>query len=891
MTRSSTKREWRKCALQVNPYSYSGAYNSGQDHALEEDDYNEALLQACVDNEIELIALTDHGCIEGFEKIRELFEAEGIVVLPGFEFTTSEKVHLICLFPEDTPAGTIKNYLFDLAGTDSIGNDVAPKTSGVTLIEKVDAWGGLTYAAHCHEDNGVLHHRVPHIWQHPRLLAAQIKGTLEEFNQNVDCFFQRVIANREANYRRDHSLALINACDIKKPSDLSKPNATCCIKMTEVGFRSLKHALEDPEHCVRLDCEGVETHSVIEAVEIIGGFLSDVKVELSPELNTVIGGRGTGKSTFIECIRWALGFEPRGEEAQKRHLKLISKNLGEERGTVKVRVRSNAQQGRRFLVSRTWGDTPVVTDLASEKISALGPADLLPQIEFYGHNEIHEIAQNPRNQTEVLERFLELDDGSWKDRLDETRRALKNNRLEIQASREDAEKAEEMLNELEKVTEQLSQFEGLNLQEKLESLAKIEKERNLLQRLRSEQNQLGTGLKTLADSLPDLTFLSDKTLAELPNKAALILLREETEALKQNFAKSVEYLEKLLTDKAGLIRKMRLDLEAEHEKQEKQVEKTFKDIPDSQGKSGRELGFRYKDLVRRQETLKAGKGNLEAKRAWLQELQQRRQQLLEEWKELTSRKVGQQRRALKRLNRKLRGKLQVDLKPASERRELVDFLLQQSLPGVGDARLRWVLDRDDISPIGLARFIRTKDSEALQSLGATTGTAEALLSLPGQTVLELEEIVIPDKPSIELNVSHDPAQPEFKDVDDLSSGQKCTALLHLLLLENSDPLVIDQPEDNLDNAFIAERIVAQLQTSKKRRQFLFATHNANIPVFGGADWIGVLSTTDARQGQLPAEQQGSVDSPEIQRLAADILEGGKQAFLARQKKYGFESPN
>ena len=107
------------------------------------------------------------------------------------------------------------------------------------------------------------------------------------------------------------------------------------------------------------------------------------------------------------------------------------------------------------------------------------------------------------------------------------------------------------------------------------------------------------------------------------------------------------------------------------------------------------------------------------------------------------------------------------------------------------------------------------------------------------------------------------------------------------MLDNQDPLVLDQPEDNLDNAFIAERIVTELRDAKLTRQFIFATHNANIPVFGDAEWIGVLSVEE-NKGRLLPEQQGAIDLPAIQRLAANILEGGKEAFHQRREKYGFD---
>ena len=91
---------------------------------------------------------------------------------------------------------------------------------------------------------------------------------------------------------------------------------------------------------------------------------------------------------------------------------------------------------------------------------------------------------------------------------------------------------------------------------------------------------------------------------------------------------------------------------------------------------------------------------------------------------------------------------------------------------------------------------------------------------------------------------------------------------------------------NLDNAFIADRIVTELRSAKISRQFLFATHNANIPVFGDAEWIGVLNS-DENHAQIPGGSQGAIDLPYIQQKAAEILEGGRAAFVQRKEKYGF----
>lgn len=205
--------------------------------------------------------------------------------------------------------------------------------------------------------------------------------------------------------------------------------------------------------------------------------------------------------------------------------------------------------------------------------------------------------------------------------------------------------------------------------------------------------------------------------------------------------------------------------------------------------------------------------------------------------------------------------------------------------GVGPKRLAWVLE-GNFSPSSLASTIRQGESELGRKFGISGTVVSALIRLSEVKLMELEELQLPDTMAIELNVTHGERKAVFRSIDELSTGQQCTAVLHLLLLDNQDPLILEQPEDNLDNAFIAERIVAELRRAKLSRQFLFATHNANIPVFGDAEWIGVLSVEE-NKGLILPEQQGAIDVPNVQALAADILEGGKSAFNQRREKYGF----
>jgi ABC-type lipoprotein export system ATPase subunit len=123
-----------------------------------------------------------------------------------------------------------------------------------------------------------------------------------------------------------------------------------------------------------------------------------------------------------------------------------------------------------------------------------------------------------------------------------------------------------------------------------------------------------------------------------------------------------------------------------------------------------------------------------------------------------------------------------------------------------------------------------------------------------------------------------------RSIFETSIGQKCTAILTLLLVESAVPLIVDQPEDSLDNKFIYDEVVQLLRQEREKRQFIIATHNANIPVLGDAELILALEA-EGERGWV--ENADSIDNPNVQEAVKKILEGGPKAFERRREKYGF----
>lgn len=872
-----------KCALQVNPWDYANKYR-GQDHGLNEASYNAKMLEVCQAEDIRVIGIADHGNVDTLDAIRDVLQQGGITVFPGFEISSSEKAHFVCLFSETTTKQQLERYLGNLELLNPADGIRPTRLSAEQLITNVKELGGCVYAAHCTEDNGILQRKLNHVWKNPQLKAAQIPGSLDELKNEDGNAYRQILLNKNPDYQRERPMGIINARDVATPDDLQREQSCCLVRMTEPSFDSFKQAFLDPESRVRLLSDRQDQHfSRLERVQITGGYLDGLDIQWSGHLDTIIGGRGTGKTTLLECIRYALELDPISERAKRTHREIVKENLVP--GRVEVTIRSFAMQSRRFTVSRRYGEAAIVCDEAGNT-SSFTPSDLLPRLEIFGQNEIFEIAQDEDGRDRLLRRFISSGIATEKKRV-EIREKLAANAKRLMDAREKLAEIEDQVARLPKLEEQAKQFREIGLDEKLEVVPKLEKEKQLTARVQEEQQNVEEALSGLEDALPETAFLGEEAIKGLPHAAHLKAIREHLVTLCTDLKALVAGARGKVKTANASIEESRAELLKAVANDEEALEKEFAKIPAFEGRSGREIGSAYQQVLKDIEQIRPLKVARNTRQKLVDELRKERNNLLAELSKSLAEMGAEIDRELKSLRRKLAGKLKPSVDHAANRGALKEFLLGCGLEGIGEARLRWIDDADDFTPRKLAQTIR-QGSDALRDTawGITPGVAESLAKLPESKLLELEAMELPDVIRLELNVAHGEAE-EYRPIEKLSTGQQCTAVLHLLLLDNRDPLIVDQPEDNLDNAFIAERIVSELRTAKLARQFIFATHNANIPVFGDAEWIGVLKAVE-HQASMPPELQGAVDVPEIRRQAASILEGGREAFIQRKEKYGFE---
>ena len=845
--------------------------------------YAEALRDACLDEDIQVVGLADHSSVEESEVVREVLMKSGIVVFPGFEVTTSEKVHWVCLFSEETTYRQLEDYLVHLGKLhrDDVEERAEPvNLGGQELLSRMAELGGFCYAAHVTSRSGVLKRRLNNLWKDAGLQAAQITGRIDDLPQG----YKHIVLNQDPAYKRDRPMALINAKDVAEPKDLQDPYASSFIKMTRPRFASFLMAFKDPESRVRLVGDLQEHfYSQIESISIEGGYFDGLSAEVSGHLNAIIGGRGTGKSTLLECLRYALDVPHRGKEAAKQGDEIIKANLGKVGGRVILELRSKANHMKLYKVIRRYGDPPRVIDEQGDESHLHPGKHLLPKVEIYGQNEIYELVKSPGLLTRVLDRFLP-EGAQQQSQLDLAYRKLRENGERLGRIQEQKEEIGAKIARLPMLEEQKRQFQERGLEEKLDQVPLLERERLLGPRILEEVERVRRSRQQFEESLPDLVFLNDKVLEDLLHADLLRRGRELLEklntTLRQKLGQIDEAVGGVKTVLASLVDELMEALDAS----ETRLKKEFARLPAVAGKSGAEIGSDYQQLSQEIERLRPAQAHLSTVDSQIKKLEQERRNLLGEISDIRSARTSAKQEVAKDLNKRLAGEMRITIIPDDLRQPLRDFL--QGLSGVGEQKTKWVDEAQGLTVMGLVTAIREGEKALLdKGWGLTSNLAKTLKQMTPEQLYGLEAIDLDDRASLELNVSHTGEQ--YRSLDHLSIGQQCTAILHLLLLDNPDPLIMDQPEDNLDNAFIAERIVQELRDAKTKRQFLFATHNANIPVFGDAEWIGVCSSS-GDHAEMLAEVQGSIDIPEIRDQVANILEGGKEAFMQRKEKYGFD---
>lgn len=882
---------FHRCALQVNPHTYSDNFR-GQFAAGDITSHARNVVDKALALGISVLAITDHNDVSAVPAFQEA--AEGRVhIFPGFELSSHEGVHVLCVYPPKTSQDQLGRFLGEFGVRNTEPSADLSSLPFEAILAKVREQGGVTIAAHATTSGGLFNvlkgQACLSAWQNDSLLAIQIPGPVVDLPPK----FRQIIENKNANYRRgtiaqeDLAVAVVNAKDVVQADDLEHHSATCWIKMSEVSIEGLRQAFLDPGSRLRLNPrEGnmeLEGHAELLSVAWEGGFLAGQRVDFNANLNVLVGGRGTGKSTVVESIRAALGLDAVGDEARKSHEGIV-RNVLRSGTKVSLQVREHRPAVRDYRIERTFPNPPVVKD-DQGKLSNRAPTDILPRVEVFGQHEISELTQNRGKLTRLLHRFVERDE-ALAHRKTDLRRELDKNRQGILETRTELEQVEERLARLPALEETLTRFKKAGLEERLREQDLLVREEQVFVSIPERLEAFRECLENLERELPvDRTFLSSNALEGLPGRAVLESLNGVFERLDNDLASITQALKDALHRAGQGVDDVLTRWQTRKQNVQEAYEKILRELQKS-----RIDGEEFINLRRQIEGLRPLRETQGSLRRVETEKLNRRQELLAEWEEARAKEFRRLERAAKQVNRRLKGRVQVKVTAAGDWEPLFCILREE----VG-GRLSETIDAlrvaGNLSVMQFVADCREGAQKVVDSLGSIPARqAESLAKAGEQTLMQIEELDLEAETVIRLNTAPVGKPPSWQTLEELSTGQKATAVLLLLLLESDAPLVVDQPEDDLDNRFITEGVVPRMREEKQRRQFVFSTHNANIPVLGDAELIiGLSASGEADDGhaRIEPEHVGSIDDRQVRELVEEILEGGKDAFERRRRKYGF----
>lgn len=902
---------WWKFDLHTHtPFSLND-YGKGKDmealSRLSPEDWLLSFMKA----EIDAVAITDHNCggaIDPFKrKCYEMRKAgtpgyRPLVIFPGVELSVNGGIHLLVIFDKDKGSQDIDTFLGAVGYRGKKGaTDECTELSLARVLDEVTKSGGLAIPAHVDGPCGLFAE-----FSGPTLAQALVAPEISAI-EVVDpkfAFPQDYISSKR------HWTTMLDS-DSHHP--FGSPYADCpgsrytWLKMAEPSLEGIRLCLIDGEMSARTSLEVTSDPNayalkVIEAIQIDKAkYLGRDKpfvCGLNPWLNTLIGGRGTGKSTVLEFMRNALQRsdelpgELQNELSKYRKISVSRKDdgllLGESLLSVYYR-----KDGARFRLS--WEpNTPESSKIEEESASGVwipSQGDVAQRFpaRLYSQKQIFELARNPFALLRIVDDSPEVGYAEWKQHWDElTSKYLslcaQQREREASVGEEDVTKGQ-----LEDVRRKLSVFEAAGHTGILRSYQQGANQTKELDDWEGTWSDLPERIEAIVDGMVPRDLdgsVFDSQSAEYTE------LLTEIKKVQEGVRAIIVELGQVASRARGLYgswkaKRPQLAIEG----QIADANKKYGDLLARLSEAGAGAPTEYAKLVSLGQEHERKLKTIDQKRKEIEGLQAQADLCREEIQTHRN-NLSARRKAF--LEKVLSGNPYVKIVVAKHGNGVDAVDTFRDLIGKGGVFEKDIGSFD--SETGLMADLYRNDGMSI----------DAHLTRLRDTIRKIyagEEVVAQDRrfptymktlppetfdrlmfwfPEDNLEISYSIEKGgQFRPIQQGSPGQKTAALLAFLLSYGDEPLILDQPEDDLDNNLIYELIVSQLRATKRRRQIIIVTHNANIVVNGDAENLIVM---DIERGQSKAVAQGSLQEAKIRDQVCTVMEGGKEAFDQRYKR-------
>lgn len=837
-------------------FEYTGEENSFVS------DYIDALSQ----KQISVGVITNHNKFDfgEYKALRKKGRQNDIFILPGVELSIKEGsngLHTLIVF---NPDEWINN------GDDAISSFITATFQGIPnhenantrclydvrqTLEALERYGKDYFIvfAHVEQDNGLI---------------KECGGGLIQSLAQIELFRKRVLGVQKLRTHDNipklaqwlgYDIALVEGSDPKRLDEIGKDCCRTYIKLGEFSFDALKYALVDHENRVFDNYEHLR-HSYIESISFTGGKLDGIALNLSPQINTLIGIRGSGKSSILEVLRWVLGLPASADQRYKD--KLVEFVLG---SGGKAIVRVVDQHGRKHDISRINGERSFIVDSAGNDVSA-SVGSLIKNPLYFGQKDLARSDTEENYEKKLLDKLL-------------------GGKIVIPAADLDQAEAQlidaiKSLLDVAQIPERIKELETQNAD--LDHKLKIFAERGITQKL-EKQTEFGTDKTKLEGSIRVIeaifTKLNDFIQASSLEGAAFSSYTSKYNGGLFSRAQAViDRIGTLLQKVSGI----RSELETEKDALAgllSELTQLIDGLQDEFAQIQREINDDTLDI-----------------KGFLKYTQQKTQnaETIERYKreatsadEIKTRILTLARKRNETLKSVFDG-YQSEINRLNEKQDAL--MIGILFKGNTDVLAR------QVTQSFRGTMIRNADSKIAQICEALRDGVSVLLDILMDGGKELKKILVEAEyvKFSEKVLSEYAAYVKCRSEDRIdilyhrkplrehSLGQRASALvLSILTQEDSDIIIIDQPEDDLDNQVVYREFIKTVKLKKPSVQFIFATHNPNIPVLGDAERVIATAFTE----KAITLSMGNIDNAESHTLIVDIMEGGQEAFQRRNDIY------
>ncbi len=827
-------------------------------------------MQAHADAGVEIVAVTDHNRVDWYPVLRAAGEAVGVYVFPGLEISVNG-CHLIAVW-DRTEAS------YDLAQS-FLGTLWNP---GVSPFEengdpKPVALGQVLEIARRARDHRALVFAPHSTAKGMGLFARGVCRTYRDVAQSGHVVGFDVKGDPKADVLRNPRDAFGDipprwfiSGDVRSLDHVGR-NATYLKLAPEPTLEGIRQAFLMPDTRMRFrqDLEERWSHVLgaqfiesreptwprISSIGFEGGFHSGMQVEVAPGLNAVIGGKGTGKSTLLEILRYVTEAPdpllPEGDANRRFNFKA---NAEATIGIVDT-------HGEHYTIHRSGDDTP------ARLLRNGSDTDVEVRRRFtvtvFGQRELQELA----NREELLREFVASQAGpAWETAVREEHTlqdGLGRASLELVQVESALERMEEDAAELKDIEDRLMRAREKGVESLMSASKALTEASQSVATMVGWPGVVTEAVKDLEGTLPAPTLASHPLV---PGS-----LKEQAAALESVVTRATGEIHTAVQVAVDGMDAPSDEWEESHRKARHELQAALADAGIADPK---ELGNLQEQAAKLTGLVES---RPETERRQEELVAQRRQQLTR-LAEVRRQKSRETEEAARILTGSVGARVRVSTSPLADRSGLHE-LFERELKGQ-NVRSQQLQNLVAHAPAVIAEAMRA-GAPAVEALGCTGTAAVKVAGLPPSVARACEETDIPDEVTVEIDLGTEGAE-NWMPVRAVSPGQRATALLALALASGTDPLIIDQPEDDLDNRYIYDEVVKVLGDVCKRRQVIVATHNANVTVLGDAELV-IAVDADSGRGEVLA--LGGLESPGVAEVARSILEGGVEAFRARYQRY------